>query len=62
MAYKYNSWKHSLQITVNDAYPETPWEVAIYGANSGRKLKVIDRVKTQNHARIVASAVTDYAR
>jgi hypothetical protein len=57
MAYKYNSWRHSLRTEINDRHPATPWEVAIYSANSGRKLKVYGRFKTKDAAQACSGAV-----
>ena len=62
MTYKYNSWKHSKRISFNDKYPDQPWEVALFSAYSGRKLKVYARCITLKEAKIRSSVIKDEAK
>jgi hypothetical protein len=57
MAYRYNENRHHIKICVDDRYPETPWEIALYSSYSGRKLKVYDRVKSYDVAKHLSAVI-----
>jgi hypothetical protein len=60
MAYRYNSWKHSLRIEYNEK--KKRYEICLYSAYSGRKLKIMDTAPTYELAKILASCITDHAK
>ena len=60
MAYRYNSWKHSLRIEYNEK--KKRYEICLYSAYSGRKLKIMDTATSLAIANIRASCITDHAK